>query len=167
MSSLYNSIKKENSDNQQEISSFVFSNALKNVIQTMTSIEISETRVINDDAGDIFQISGVILMVGQKNIMLSLTVSSQMAYTLISFMTGIQREELKVDDLYDGISEITNMVAGEVRAYMSTRGVQLTTFAPFAIAGKQFTFIYKNKIPNIIKQYHSNNEEIKLRVYFL
>ena len=151
-----------------DIPSIFFSNAVKNVIYTMAGLEVVETKVPDEGEEDFAaQISGVVLITGLRNIMISLTVSKPMAFALVSFMTGIQTQDLNEAELYDGVSELTNMIAGETRAQLAGRGYHFNVLPPFAVVGDRHCLIHKNKVENLVKKYHAGDNAVYLRVYFL
>lgn len=155
-------------DHQGGIPSFIFSNALKKSLKTMAELDILETKVTMEDKPmNAEQITGSLLMTGDINVIIQLSMSMTMANTIVSFITRTPRDELTGEDLADGVSELVNMIAGEVRTYMATRGVHFRTFAPFAVIGRQFGFIFKNRIHTITKQYKAINEDILMNIYFL
>lgn len=59
------------------------------------------------------------------------------------------------------------MIAGEARAYLAARGFHFKTFAPFATVGREFGFIFKNRVHTVTKQFKAMNEDILLNIYFL
>ena len=168
MSDTYYSIKKDVDKKGNEIPSFFVSNAVKNVIYTMTGLEVMETKV--PDAADvdfISHISGVVLITGSINAMFSLTVAKPTAYLLVSSMTGILPQNLREEELYDGITELVNMISGETRAQMSGRGLHFSTLPPFAIIGDKHFVLHKNKVANLVKKFLVGDKDIYFKVYFL
>lgn len=155
-------------NHQGAIPSFIFSNALKKSLKTMAEMELLETKITMDDTPEhADQITGSLLMTGEINMMIQLTMSMTMANTIVSFITRTPRSELSGEEMADGVSELVNMIAGEVRSYMSTRGVHFKTFAPFAVIGRQFGFVFKNRIHTVTKQFKAINEDILMNIYFL
>jgi CheY-specific phosphatase CheX len=161
-------MNKDMTDQQGGIPLFIFSNALKKSLKTMAELDILETKItLEDKLINADQITGSLLMTGEINVMIQLSVSMSMANTIVSFITRTPRSELTSEELADGISELVNMIAGEVRTYMANRGVHFRTFAPFAVIGRQFDFIFKNRIHTITKQFKAINDDLLMNIYFL
>lgn len=165
MSDTYYSIKKDSDNKSIDIPALFFSNAVKKVISTMAGLEVIETKI--SDETFIAQISGVVMLVGDANVLLSITVSKQMAYLLVSCMTGMMVQQLNEEEIYDGIAEIINMISGETRAQLSGRKLHFNALPPFAISGDKHFIIHKNKVSNLVKKFRAGDNDIYLRVYFL
>lgn len=69
---------------QETIPSYIFSNALKKSLKTMAETEILETKITLDDKpGHADQITGSLLMTGEMNMMIQLSMSMALANTLV------------------------------------------------------------------------------------
>ncbi len=157
-----------NAENHFELSSFFFSTAFKEIIRTMTGLELNEEKLSQEDLKAFkAQISGVIILSGDKSIMISLSMSSISASALISFMIGSQSSELSDEDLNDGVSEIANVVGGKIKAKLSVTGIHLTSLLPFTIKGNDHYITQRDKILLFVKKFHNNDIEILAKVFAL
>jgi chemotaxis protein CheX len=150
------------------LSGFFFSNAFKDIIRTMTGLELMEEKMSMEDMKAFkAQISGVIILSGEKSIMISLSMSFIAATTLISFMIGAQCSELSDEDLNDGVSEIANVVGGKIKTKMSLSGIHLNILTPFTIKGNDHYITQRDKVLLFIKKFHNNDIEILAKVFAL
>ncbi|MEL7597804.1 MAG: hypothetical protein AAGU01_06335, partial [Clostridiaceae bacterium] len=79
--------------------------AIKDVIETMTGLYIEEN-AYKESSLDKGEISGVMVMVGEKNALMSLTMSKKAASLIIAYMTGILPTDLSDEEVYDGAAEL-------------------------------------------------------------
>jgi chemotaxis protein CheX len=157
-----------NAKNELDLSGFFFSNAFREIIRTMTGLELMEEKMSLEDMKAFkAQISGVIILSGAKSIMLSLSMSLIAASTLISFMIGAQSSELSDEDLIDGVSEIANVVGGKIKTKLSLGGVHYTILTPFTIKGNDHYITQRDKVLLFAKKFHNNDIEILTKVFAL
>ena len=157
-----------NTDNNPDLSGFFFSNAFKDIIRTMTGLELVEERLLPEDMKAFkAQISGVVILSGAKSIMISLSMSLVAASTLISFMIGSHSSELSDEDLNDGVSEIANVVGGKIKTKLALGGIHYTILTPFTIKGNDHYITQRDKVLLFIKKFHNNDVEILAKVFAL
>ena len=157
-----------NTGNHFDLSGFFFSNAFKEIIRTMTGLELMEEKMSLEDMKAFkAQISGVIILSGEKSIMISLSMSFIAASTLISFMIGAQCSELSDEDLNDGVSEIANVVGGKIKTKLSLGGVHFNILTPFTIKGNDHYITQRDKVLLFVKKFHNNDIEILAKVFTL
>ncbi len=140
--------------------------AIKDVIETMTGLYIEEN-AYKESSLDKGEISGVMVMVGEKNALMSLTMSKKAASLIIAYMTGILPTDLSDEEVYDGAAELINMIAGRTKALLSGTKYHFNITPPFTIVGDKHFILHKNKILKIIKSYSIEDEEILLQVYYI
>jgi chemotaxis protein CheX len=155
-------------ESDQAFSNWFFSNMFKETIFTMTGMEVNEEKVTAETIGDLKeQISGVIMLIGQKRILITLSMSVYTAKNLVASMTGLKAESLTQEDLVDGAAELANITAGKVKAKLSSTGEHYDILLPYAITGDNHSIIHKNKTAVLIRLYHTENIAIMARVFFL
>lgn len=158
----------EQNNDMNNLSGFFFSNTFKDTIRTMTGLEMAEEKVSTEELIAFkAQITGVIVLTGNKNIMLALSLSQDSAYILTSFMTGTQCNELSPEDLSDGISEIANVVAGKIKAKLATNGVYLNILIPFTIRGNDHFIAQRKDVLLFVKKFHVDSVEVLAKAYLL
>lgn len=144
------------------------SEAVKDVIGTMTGFEINEVaQGSEDNLNNTEEICGIMFILGKINAIFSLSMTRETAGIIIAYMTGIPPFELSEEDLYDGAAELVNMVAGRVKALLTDTEFHFNLTPPFAIVGKELSIIHKSRVTNILKKYKMQSVEMDLKVYYL
>jgi len=155
-------------ESDEAFSNWFFSNSIKEIIFTMTGMEVLEEKVSVETIKDLKQeISGVIVLIGNKRIMLSLSMSTYSARSLVASMTGLKPESLTQEDLVDGVAELANIAAGKVKAKLSSNGEHYDILLPYSITGDNHSIIHKNKIAVLIRLYHTENIAVMAKVCLL
>ncbi|MCY6482870.1 chemotaxis protein CheX [Clostridium aestuarii] len=140
--------------------------AIKDVIETMTGLYIEEnTNQQNSMCKG--EISGAMIMVGEKKAFMSLTMSKESASLIISYMTGISSENLRNEEVYDGVGEIINMIAGRTKALLKGTKYYFNITPPFTIVGDNHFIFHKDNILKITKSYFIESKELLLQVYYI
>ncbi|MBF8982100.1 chemotaxis protein CheX [Lutibacter sp. B2] len=143
-------------------------NAVKDVIETMTGFNIDE-HYKNDEEDHIstVEISGMMFIFGKRNAIFSLSMTKESAATIVAYMTGIPPFELEDEDLYDGVAELVNMITGRIKAQLINTEYYFDLTPPFTIVGKNHYIVHKSCVTNIFKKFIVENLEIDLKVYYL
>lgn len=140
--------------------------AIKDVIETMTGLYIEEN-ICKENSLNKGEISGVMIIVGEKNALMSLTMSKKAASLIIAYMTGISPSDLSDEEVYDGAAELINMIAGRTKALLRGTKYYFNITPPFTIVGDKHFILHKNKILKIMKSYSIEDEELLLQVYYI
>lgn len=155
-------------ESDQTFPNWFFSTALKEIIFTMTGMEVHEEKATAESLGDLKEeISGVIMLVGSKRIMISLSMSVYTAKNLVASMTGLKSDSLNQEDLVDGAAELVNIIAGKLKAKLTSGGDHYDILLPYSITGDNHSIIHKNKTAVLIRLYHTENIAVIARVFFL
>lgn len=145
-----------------------FSNALTDVLSTMSGFLVSEQ---NDDKLEEQYnskgIEGIMVLSGEKCSMVSISMSIENIALLVSYMTGISYDDLKEEDMYDGISELVNMLAGRAKILLSDTPYRFTLTSPFTISGQNRFYVHKKQTVKILKKFVSNELSIILKILYL
>lgn len=145
-----------------------FYNAVRDVIHTMTGFHVDEKEEgISDHPEFSDNISGFMVLNGDKLGIISITVSRNTAAQLLMYMTGIAASELSDEELYDGLAEMANMVAGSAKAQLSDTDYYFEISSPFVVAGKQYTIVHKSKVRRVKRQFSADDMDIFLEVYYV
>ncbi len=153
---------------QSEFSEYFFSSTMKEIIHTMTGLELSEEWPSIEDLKDfVAQFTGVVILTGEKNIMISISMSTITISTLTAFMVGIQREQLSDEDLNDGISEIANVIGGKVKAKLAMSGSRYTILTPFTIKGQGHYITQRKNVLLFVKKFKASDIEIVAKAFLL
>ncbi len=148
--------------------SWATSNGIKAVLEKLTRISLSEEKVTSMTmAGFNFQISGEIMLIGPKNIIFSIGMSKETARNLIAAMTGLDKINITDLDLVDGVSELTNVIGGNVKYRFSGENEDYKMLLPYTIFGDRHRIIHKSKGPIFIRKYNAENIEMIVSGYSL
>lgn len=141
--------------------------AIKDVIEIMAGLCIEE--VLSEQISQIHkgEISGVMLILGEKNALMTLTMSKELCTTIISYMTGIEKTDLIEEEIYDGAAELVNMIAGRAKALLSGTKYHFSITPPFTIIGQDHFIMHKDKILKISKNYIIDDMELYLQIYYI
>lgn len=112
-------------------------------------------------------ITGVMMIKGTKNAVLSLTLSQEHAAMLVSYMTGNAPQELAAEELYDGLAEMVNMIAGRAKALLAGTGRHYYITPPFTIVGPNHFIVYKKEVAKIIMRFTAGDAELYLELAYL
>jgi chemotaxis protein CheX len=143
-----------------------FVQALQDVTATMSGITITENGdgKTNNNAGEI---SSVMLLVGEKNMLATISMPRETATILVSYMTGISAEKILSEELYDGVAELVNMVAGQAKAFISATPYRFQITSPFVIVGKDYSIVHKNRVATFCKGFEAADMKMQLKLYFM
>lgn len=143
-----------------------FNTAIKDVIETMTGLYIEES-ICKGNGFNKGEISGAMIMLGEKNALMTLTMSKKAASLIIAYMTGISPDDLSDEEVYDGAAELINMIAGRTKFMLRETKYYFNITPPFTIVGDKHFILHKNKVLKIMKSYSIEGEELLLQVYYI
>lgn len=144
-----------------------FTTAIRDVIEVMTGLCVEEAmsqKVCDISKGEI---SGVMLILGERNALMSLTMSKELCTTVISHMTGIEKNDITDGEIYDGAAELVNMVAGRIKTALSGTKYHFSMTPPFTIVGQDHFIVHKDKIFNITNKYIIDDRELFLKIHYI
>jgi chemotaxis protein CheX len=150
-----------------EIPSIYFSNAVKEVLRTMLGLELNEVKVVSDNSENVKEeVTGLLPVSGDFNMMVTLGMSKKTASAIVVYMTGMQSSELRDDEMYDGIAELVNMIAGNIKTQMTGKGIHFKILYPYVIAGSNYTILQKNKVDTLTKRFRAGTVDLILKAHF-
>lgn len=148
--------------------SWALSNGIKEILDKMTGIIVTEESVNLEVLREFKeQVSGMVVLVGEKKLIFSVCMSTVTARHIVGGMTNTPNEEVKNADLIDGVSELANIVGGNVRAKLAARGEDYTMLLPFTIIGDNYHVVHKSKTPIFIRKYNAEFVELIVKGYSL
>ncbi|RQD70314.1 MAG: chemotaxis protein CheX [Tindallia sp. MSAO_Bac2] len=150
-----------------------FSIAVSEVMGTMTGFEMEEDETYSDSENDSCdptgsepcEISGAMVLLGKKNGMATVTMTRMTASVLVSYMTGIPYYELEDSDLFDGVAEMMNLMAGRAKALLRETEYYFEISPPFTIVGINHHIVHKKQAQLIQKRFVSNDLSFILKVF--
>jgi chemotaxis protein CheX len=150
-----------------EIPSIYFSNAVKEVLRTMLGLELNEVKAVSDSSENVKEeVTGLLPVAGDLNMMITLGMPRKTASAIVACMTGMQSSELREDEMYDGIAELVNMIAGNLKTQLTGKNIHFRILYPYVVAGSNYTIIQKNKVDTLIKRFRTGTVDFILRTYF-
>ncbi len=144
-----------------------FVRGLQDVILTMSGVAVAEMDGGSDSESAAGEISGLMVLAGKQNILVTISMSADTATALMSYMTGSPATELLPEELYDGVAELVNMVAGQAKTLATAASCRFKLTSPFAVVGKDHSIVHKSRVATFFKCFMANNMEILLRLYFM
>jgi chemotaxis protein CheX len=144
-----------------------FTVAIRDVVEVMTGLCVEEGFSQKHCKMSKGEISGVMLILGERNALMSLTMSKELCSTIISYMTGIEKNDITDEEIYDGAAELANMVAGRAKTILSSTKYHFSITPPFTIVGQEHFIVHKDKIFNITKNYIIDDKPLFLQVYYI
>ena len=142
--------------------------ALSNVLQTMSGLE-AEIAFVQPADGPLNEIefSGFMVMTRVRPSVLTISATRPAIMTILSYMTGEMPDELSEQELNDGVCELVNMVAGEVKSRLndSERAYGLTS--PIAAQGSSLRFSLKNGLETFDAFVTVDGLHLKMSLYML
>lgn len=144
-----------------------FTTSIRDVIEVMAGLgveEASSQKVCKPIKGEI---SGVMLILGERNALISLTMSKELCTTIISYMTGTEKDHITDEEIYDGAAELVNMVAGRAKTTLSGTEYHFSITPPFTIIGRDHFIVHKDKILSLTKNYIIEGMELFLQIHYI
>jgi len=142
--------------------------AVFDVFEMMVGIATCQVQTNSDHSklqrGDI---TGVMMIEGERKAMLYLTLSQKNAGMIMSYMTGNDPLELADEELYDGVAELVNMIAGRAKALLAGTSDHYTITPPFTIVGLQHYIVYKKEVSKFIMKFTAGDAELYLGITYL
>ncbi len=151
-----------------ELLSGFIDNSLQDVLGTMAGfalmkMELSEKEKRTYSA----EITGAMLLRGGKDAMLSISMDKSASEIIVAYMTGIMPDEMDEEDLYDGVSELVNLIAGRLKAQLSGHILHFELSPPFTIVGDNHFIIHKNLVTKISHKYGRGEIELFAELFYI
>ncbi|MBF0379593.1 MAG: chemotaxis protein CheX [Magnetococcales bacterium] len=123
------------------------------VIDTLSTMAMTETTIINTETADAFnlsfQIGGLIYLYGNHEGMIAISGDKSVIQFVISNIVYNPEGEMADDDIMDGVSELVNMIAGGMKSKAGlTTDAKLTP--PIAIVGPSCKSQWKTFRPTYV-----------------
>lgn len=141
--------------------------AIFDVFDTMVGVEPCEIEADRDETSFKREISGAMILLGSRNALLSVTIGKEDAAIIVSYMTGNSPEELSDEELYDGVAELVNMVAGRTKALLAGTGYHYSITPPLTIVGENHFIVFKKKAPQIQMEFSAAETKLQLKLTYL
>lgn len=142
--------------------------AVSDVLSTMAGLESCEIKEQKQKsrAGN-GEITGVMMILSEHNALLSMTLSKENAAIIVSYMTGIASGDLTDDELYDGVAELVNMIAGRAKALLAGTEYHYRITPPLTIVGKDHFILYKKSVSQLNMEFQAGETKLHLELTYL
>ncbi len=143
--------------------------SIKDVLGTMAGFELNRLELTKEEQrSHLSEITGAMLLRGNRDSMLSISSNKSTAEVIVAYMTGIMPDEIEEEDLYDGISELVNLVAGRTKAQLSGEYLHFELSPPITIVGDNHFIIHKNKVTKITLKYGCGEDiEVFIELFYI
>ncbi len=113
------------------------------------------------------EITGVMMILSTHNALLSIGLSKENAAMIVSFMTGIASIELADEELYDGVAELVNMIAGRAKALLAGTDYHYQITPPLTIVGENHFILYKKNVSQLSMKFEAGEIKLHLDLTYL
>lgn len=143
--------------------------AVREVMKTMSGMDFVEDRniLIPNTNYDEPYISGALLLNGEKNLLVMIGISTSHSKGIVSKMLNVDVLNIKDENLFDGIMEITNMLAGKLKSLLFAFNMPYTLSIPYVLYGDSMGIFLKKKQKVVTGIYKSDDYEVNLKILFL
>jgi CheY-specific phosphatase CheX len=154
------------------IKGIVFGNQFAKIIKDI----MLSTANLNLDAENIKEdtekkypsfITGIMVLHGARDIVLTLTFSKMAAAEIVVSLLGIKYNQIVDAGAYDAIMEITNMVAGRLKTVINAAGEHFQLTTPFVFVGPNHFMEAKARPAGIIKKFKDKHFEMLSGLFIL
>lgn len=112
-------------------------------------------------------VTGMMILHGDRDLILTLTFSKEAAADVVVSLLDAKYNELKEDDVYDAVMEITNMVAGKLKTATLNLGYNQQLTTPLVFVGSRHFLGAKSRPNGVTKRFTDRKYQILASVYFL
>jgi len=148
-----------------------FSDAMADVIGAITSLEVQENDGSKEEAakqGELLR--GQMLVLGQMNAVVFLTMNKESATQLISYANGTPLPELPREELVNRVADMVDRVAVKTKALLAGSSIQLSLAIPFvsvSFTAESRNILSKQKVFKVSRKFRAGELEVFLEAYFL
>jgi CheY-specific phosphatase CheX len=150
----------------------VFSNnfikAVQDIMSSSTNLSLTPENASEEDERNYPSfVTGLMIMHGEKDMVLSLSFSKMAAAELVVSMLDVKYNQINENDVYDAIKETTNMVAGRLKTATMNLGVTYQLTTPFVFVGSNHFWFAQSRPMGVVKKFKDKHYEMLAGVFFL
>lgn len=144
-----------------------FLNSMSNVLATMATLDIKPQKLaVKNDAIPKGDVTGIISMNSPNSKgVLSISFSENVILSIAHRMLGEPITELN-KEVIDLVGEITNMVCGNAKRILETKGYDFDLASPEVITGKSQVTKYADGVPVVVIPFTTDVGEFHVEVCF-
>ena len=126
------------------------SEVTQEIFQSMLSLEIAPGEAMNEFSNSYSNtVSGMVGMTGLYKGALAIHASLEVAKKITSQMLFMDVDEVD-EDVLDAMGEMANMLAGNMKAALSSNGKDIELSVPSAVTGEKYSLDIKNSGEHLI-----------------
>ena len=145
-----------------------FVKSVQDIINSIldVNLESENASVLMEKAYPSF-VTGLMIMHGERDLILSLTFSKEAAADIVVSLLDVKYNKLEEDEVYDAIMEVTNMVSGRMKTATLDLGYNQQLTTPLFFVGSRHFFGAKSRPTGISKRFTDRKFQMLASVYFL
>jgi CheY-specific phosphatase CheX len=145
-----------------------FVKVIKDIMNTTSNLNLiaENTSAENEKKYPSF-ITGMMVLQGKRDIVLTLTFSKMAAAEIVVSLLGIKYNQIIEAEVYDAVMEITNMVAGRLKTAIVATGEHYQLTTPFVFVGPNHFIETKTRPTGIVIKFTDKHFEMQAGVFFL
>ncbi len=142
-----------------------FIDATRNVFSSMCRVEIARKKIfLKDDYKMLGDISGVMKMSGTASGSVVISMSSELARTVVGNMLGEPPATDLTQEVKDATGEIINMISGQAKASLVKTKYHFTISIPEVVTGPGHEIEHLPGTPNIVVVFEGAGHDFSLQV---
>lgn len=134
------------------------------VMSMILGIDVSNSLEVIDSEIET-QISGVMLLLGNKKKMATISISEENAKEAVSYMVGLGPSDLSKEEVYDGVAELVNMILGRAKLFLKDTEDYFDLTPPFTVIGDAHKFIIKEKLIEFSNVFSLEGMDARITVF--
>ena len=145
-----------------------FTKVIKDIMNSTLQVELSHENA-NAEIEKKYPsfVTGLMVLQGKKDIVLTLTFSKMAAAKIVVSLLGIKYTQIAEVGAYDAVMEITNMVSGRLKTALTATGEQYKLTTPFVFVGSNHFLETQTRPLGIVKKFKDKQFEMLAGVFFL
>lgn len=145
-----------------------FAKVIKDILNSTANLNLNVENA-NEETEKAYPsfITGIMVLHGARDIVLTLTFSKMAAAEIVVSLLGIKYNQIVDKGVYDAIMEVTNMVAGRLKTAITAAGEHYQLTTPFVFVGPNHFMEAKARPTGIIKKFNDKHFEMLSGVFFL
>ncbi len=145
----------------------VFTDVLIKVVRTISGFEL--TKVVPIESTSKFLCNHIVsqmMLIGEASCMLMVDTDIDSAKLITAHMTGIPTEQLSDTDIYDGMAEIVNVLAGNAKVEAREfNAFELSS--PYTIVSDNLSVFIKRSVKTSCINFSGSNISLTMRLLYL
>lgn len=145
-----------------------FAKVIKDIMNSTANLNLTvENTSEQTEKGYPSFITGMMVLQGTRDVVLTLTFSKMAAAEIAVSLLGIKYNQMVDVEVYDTVMEVTNMIAGRLKTAIVANGDRYQLTTPFVFVGPNHFIGAKTRPVGLVKKFKDKNFEMLAGVFFL